>query len=94
MDDLDKVVIIGALLTIVFACSDGRADELEELEELEEQTSLMQEQAWNQRYQIFEQERQHNWDNYERSLQAQRLEQQLRNQNLQNAMRFYDYAPR
>ena len=47
MDDLDKVVIIGALLTIVFACSDGRADELEELEELEEQTSLMQEQAWN-----------------------------------------------
>jgi hypothetical protein len=88
---MNKVIIVGVLLAIVFACSDGRADELEELEE---QTSLMQEQAWNQRYQRFEQERQHNWDNYERSLQAQRLEQQLRNQNLQNVMRFYDYAPR
>lgn len=88
---MNKVIIVGVLLAIVFACSDGRADELEELEE---QTSLMQEQAWNQRYQIHEQERQHNWDNYERSLQAQRLENQLRNQNLQNVMRFYDYAPR
>ena len=84
---MNKVI----MLAIVFACSDGRADELQELEE---QTSLMQEQTWNQRYQIHEQERQHNWDNYERSLQAQRLENQLRNQNLQNVMRFYDYEPR
>lgn len=88
---MNKVIIVGALLTIVFACSDGQADELQELEE---QTSLMEEQVWNQRYQIHEQERQHNWDNYERSLQAQRLENQLRNQNLQNVMRFYDYEPR
>lgn len=84
---MNKVI----MLAIVFACSDGRADELQELEE---QTSLMQEQTWNQRYQIHEQERQHNWDTYERSLQAQRLENQLRNQNLQNVMRFYDYEPR
>lgn len=88
---MNKVIIIGVLLAIVFACSDGRADELQELEG---QTSLMEEQVWNQRYQIHEQERQHNWDNYERSLQAQRLENQLRNQNLQNVMRFYDYEPR
>jgi hypothetical protein len=88
---MNKVIIIGVLLAIVFACSDGQADELQELEE---QTSLMEEQVWNQRYQIHEQERQHNWDTYERSLQAQRLENQLRNQNLQNVMRFYDYVPR
>lgn len=88
---MNKVIIIGVLLAIVFACSDGQADELQELEE---QTSLMEEQVWNQRYQIHEQERQHNWDTYERSLQAQRLENQLRNQNLQNVMRFYDYEPR
>jgi len=88
---MNKIIIVGVLLTIVFACSDGRADELQELEE---QTSLMEEQVWNQRYQIREQERQNNWDNYERSFQAQRLENQLRNQNLQNIMRFYDYAPK
>lgn len=88
---MNKIIIVGALLTIVFACSDSQADELQELEK---QTSLMEEQVWNQRYQIREQERQNNWDNYERSFQAQRLENQLRNQNLQNIMRFYDYAPK
>jgi hypothetical protein len=88
---MNKVIIVGVLLTIVFACSDSQADELQELEK---QTSLMEEQVWNQRYQIREQERQNNWDNYERSFQAQRLENQLRNQNLQNIMRFYDYAPK
>lgn len=88
---MNKVMIVGVLLTIVFAGSDSQADELQELEK---QTSLMEEQVWNQRYQIREQERQNNWDNYERSFQAQRLENQLRNQNLQNIMRFYDYAPK
>ena len=44
---MNKVIIVGVLLAIVFACSDGRADELQELEE---QTSLMEEQVWNQRY--------------------------------------------
>lgn len=88
---MNKVIIAGVLLTIVFASSNSQADELQELEK---QTSLMEEQVWNQRYQIREQERQNSWDNYERSFQAQRLENQLRNQNLQNIMRFYDYAPK